>query len=216
MDQQTVLSIMEVIRDLVPKYTSIAVTNNQQYIYYQPSNQIDLKIKPGDRVREGTASHKALSFHQKVSDYIEKDVLGIPYFGMSVPILDGEKVRGCITAILPKKPLEFPTSFLTIKANDRWYPVSFKNVMFLEALSRKTNVHTEMMVGVHKLNLTELEFYLPSDMFIRCHRSYIINTHYIAEIHPESHSTFLLLMKDGTRIPVSQTYSSQFRKILHF
>jgi len=207
---------MEVIRDLVPKYTSIAVTNSQQYIYYQPSNQIDLKIKPGDRVREGTASYKALSFHQKISDYIEKDVLGTPYFGMSVPILDGEKVRGCVTAILPKKPLEFPTSFLTIKANDRWYPVSYKNVMFLEALSRKTNVHTESLVGVHKLNLTELEFYLPSDIFIRCHRSYIINIQHIAEIHPESHSTFLLLMKDGTKIPVSQTYSSQFRKILHF
>jgi two-component system, LytTR family, response regulator LytT len=216
MDQHTVSSIMEVVQDLVSKDTSIAVTNDKQYIYYQPSNQIDLKIKPGDCIREGTASFKALSIQQRISDYIDKNVLGIPYFGMSVPIIDGGNLRGCVTAILPKKPTVLPTSFLTVKSNDRWYPVPFDQVMYLEAQSRKTNVHTENMIGAHKNNLAELEFYLPSEFFIRCHRSYIINIHFIAEIHPDSHSTFLLIMKDGARIPVSQTYSSQFRKILCF
>ncbi|GIN86577.1 LytR family transcriptional regulator [Heyndrickxia sporothermodurans] len=216
MDQHTVSSIMEVIQDLVPKDTSIAITNDKQYIYYQPSSQIDLKIKPGDIIREGTATFKALSVQQRISDYIDKNVLGTSYFGMSVPIVDGNKLRGCVTAILPRKPLSFPTSFLTVKANDRWLPVPFKEIMYLEAQSRKTNVHTSTNVGTHKFNLTELEFYLPKDIFIRCHRSYIVNIDFISEIQPDSHSTFLLIMKDGTRVPVSQTYASQFRKILCF
>lgn len=216
MDHHTVSSIMEVIQDLVPKDTSIAVTNDKQYIYYQPSKQIDLKIKPGDQIREGTATFKALTVQQKVSDYIDKNVLGISYFGISFPIIEDDCLRGCVTAILPKKPLAFPTSFLTVKSNDRWLPLPFKQIMYLEAQSRKTNVHTASFIGTHKFNLTELEFYLPKDLFIRCHRSYIININFIEEIHPDSHSTFLLIMKDGTKVPVSQTYASQFRKILCF
>ncbi|MGE8204894.1 LytTR family DNA-binding domain-containing protein [Heyndrickxia sp. NPDC080065] len=216
MDQRTVSSIMEVIQDIVPKDTSIAVTNNKKYIYYQPSKQIDLKIKPGDQIKEGTATYKALTIQRKIADYIDKNVLGTSYFGMSVPILNEGNVSGCVTAILPRKPLAFPTSFLTVKSNDRWLPVPFKEIMYLEAQSRKTNVHTESLIGTHKFNLTELEFYLPNDLFLRCHRSYIININFIAEIHPDSHSTFLLIMKDGTKIPVSQTYASQFRRILCF
>ncbi|MEB6550828.1 LytTR family transcriptional regulator DNA-binding domain-containing protein [Heyndrickxia sporothermodurans] len=216
MDHHTVSSIMEVIQELVPKDTSIAIANDKQYIYYQPSKQIDLKIKPGDQIREGTATFKALKVKQKISDYIDKNILGISYFGMSVPIVEGNQLKGCVTAILPRKPITFPTSFLTVKSNDRWLPLPFNQIMFLEAQSRKTNVHSSSLVGTHKFNLTELEFFLPSDLFIRCHRSYIININFIAEIHPDSHSTFLLIMKDGAKIPVSQTYASQFRKILCF
>ncbi|MCM3239771.1 LytTR family transcriptional regulator DNA-binding domain-containing protein [Heyndrickxia oleronia] len=216
MDQHTISSIMEVIQDLVPKDTSIAITNDKQYIYYQPSKQIDLKIKPGDRIREGTATYQALTVQKKISDYIDKNVLGISYFGISFPIIDEGHLKGCITAILPKKPATFSTNFLTVKTNDRWLPVPFSKIMYLEAQSRKTNVHSDTLIGAHKYNLTELEFYLPDDIFIRCHRSYIININFIAEIHPDSHSTFLLIMKDGSKIPVSQTYASQFRKILCF
>lgn len=66
MDQHTISSIMEVIQDLVPKDTSIAITNDKQYIYYQPSKQIDLKIKPGDRIREGTATYQALTVQKNI------------------------------------------------------------------------------------------------------------------------------------------------------
>ena len=37
-----------------------AVSNKEEYIYYRPSKRIDLKIKPGDVVKEGTIAYKAL------------------------------------------------------------------------------------------------------------------------------------------------------------
>ncbi|MBO1915005.1 LytTR family transcriptional regulator DNA-binding domain-containing protein, partial [Microvirga sp. 3-52] len=38
----------------------------------------------------------------------------------------------------------------------------------------------------------------------------------IKEIFPDTHSTFVLAMDDETKIPVSQSYASYFRKLLGF
>ncbi|GAA4723337.1 LytTR family DNA-binding domain-containing protein [Brevibacillus fulvus] len=208
-------SILQIMSEFFPKHTSIAVTDAKQYIYYQPSQAIDLNISPGDLIKEGTASHKALTLRQKVSETIAADVLGVPYFGTSIPLLEEGVVNGCITAILPCQPSALP--FLTVRTSpDQWMPMPYAEIMYLEAQNRKTQVVTLKGKGFHKSPLSELEWLLPDELFIRVHRSYIVNPHYIAEIHPDYHSTFLLVMKDQQRIPVSQSYSSQFRKLLQF
>jgi two-component system, LytTR family, response regulator LytT len=216
MDPTTVASIMQAVQDLVPTHASIAITDARRYLYYQPSKVIDLKIQPGDEIKEGTATHKALVTQSKISEYIDSRVLGVPYFGISVPILDGERIKGCMTTILPAKPSKLLTRFLTVLMSDRWIPVPYDQVLYLEAQNRKTRVQTTRGLGFHKRNLSELEFLLPDDSFIRVHRSYIVNVNSISEIHPDSHSTFLLIMKDKAKIPVSQTYASAFRKSLQF
>jgi len=53
-------------------------------------------------------------------------------------------------------------------------------------------------------------------LFIRCHRSFIVNVHHIKEIYPDTHSTFVLAMNNEAKISVSQSYSSYFRKLLGF
>jgi DNA-binding LytR/AlgR family response regulator len=147
---------------------------------------------------------------------VESNVFGVPYYGLSVPIMDEGNPLGAVTAILPSKPLILPTSFLTIKTDDRWIPLPYDEIMYLEAQNRKTKIQSERVSGYHKMNLSELEFILPSDLFIRVHRSYIVNINYIQEILPDFHSTFLLIMKDNSKIQVSQTYASQFRRALGF
>ena len=60
-DPKQIEEIMDVIKEFFPENTSIAISNNDEYVYYQPSKKIDLKIKPGDPVKEGSAAFKALS-----------------------------------------------------------------------------------------------------------------------------------------------------------
>ena len=124
--------------------------------------------------------------------------------------------KGAVTAILPCKPLLYSSAFLTVKTNERWTPVPNEEIMYLEALNRKTRIQSKSVNGFHKLNLSELELVLPTNTFIRVHRSYIVNINFIAEILPDFHSTFLLIMKDQSKIQVSQTYASQFRRALGF
>ncbi|WP_412059437.1 LytTR family DNA-binding domain-containing protein [Cytobacillus firmus] len=210
----TVVSLLDVIGELFSDEISIAVSNTSEYIYYRPSKRIDLKIRPGDMVKEGTIAYKALGTQQRVSEFIDRDVFGVPYHGMAVPFLHEGKLEGCVTAIFPA--LTDGKSVVTMKTNDGWIPIPFTEVVCLEAKDKKTYVHTGGHSGTHKYSLQDFEYSLPKDSFIRCHRSFIVNVNHIKEIFPDTHSTFLLVMKNGDRVPVSQSYSSYFRKLLGF
>ncbi|RFB13344.1 LytTR family transcriptional regulator [Bacillus sp. HNG] len=210
----TIGSLLDVIGELFSDEISIAVSNTKEYVYYRPSKRIDLKIKPGDKVKEGTIAYKAITSKQKASEFINRDVFGIPYHGMAVPFFHGNELEGCVTAIYPA--LTDGKSVVTVKSQDGWIPIPFSECLYLEAKDKKTHVYTNDFSGTHKYSLQEFEYTLPKDSFIRCHRSFIVNVNQIKEIHPDTHSTFVLEMNNGARVPVSQNYSSYFRKLLGF
>lgn len=214
MENLTVQSLLNVIGELFSDEISIAVSNKEEYIYYRPSKRINLKIKPGDSIKEGTITFKALVTGQKVSEFIERDVFGIPYHGMAVPFHQNGVLEGCVTAIYPA--LTDGKSVITIKTADGWKPIPFSDVIYIEVKDRKTYVYANGVSGVHKHSLQEFEYILPRDSFIRCHRSFIVNVHCIKEIFPDTHSTFVLELKNGVQVHVSQSYSSYFRKLLGF
>ena len=192
MEDKTLGLLLDVVGELFSDEISIAVSNTKEYIYYRPSKRIDLKISVGDTIKEGT----------------------IPYHGMAVPFSNNGKLEGFVTAIYPA--LTDGKSVVTLKTTDGWVPVPFSKVMYLEAKDKKTYVNSEELTGTHKYSLQEFEYLLPKDSFIRCHRSFIVNVNHIKAIYPDTHSTFLLSMDNGERVPVSQSYASYFRKLLGF
>src|SRR4051812_27226057 len=144
----TLGSLLDVIGELFSDEISIAVSNTKEYIYYRPSKRIDLKISAGDSVKEGTLAHNALVTKQKVSEFINRDVFGIPYHGMAVPFLHNGQLEGCVTAIYPA--LTEGKSVVTVKTLDGWIPIPFSKVVYLEAKEKKTSVYSEELSGTHK------------------------------------------------------------------
>ncbi len=207
-------TLIDVIAELLDDETSIVLSNTEEYVYYHPSKRIDLKIKPGDKIPKGTITDKALQLKQKVSEYIDRDIFGVPYYGMAVPYEEDGEVVGCVTAVFPT--LTNAMSVVSIRMNDSWIPTPFSDVIFIEAKQRKTYIVSKKHTGTHKYTLNEFDFYLPRDSFIRCHRSYIVNVNHIDEIFPDTHSTFTLKMTNGSYVPVSQSHSSYLRKLLGF
>ncbi|MGG0274402.1 LytTR family DNA-binding domain-containing protein [Bacillus rhizoplanae] len=214
MEDITLGLLLDVIGEVFSDEISIAVSNTKEYIYYRQSKRIDLKISVGDPIKEGTIAHKAIVTKQKVSEFINRDVFGIPYHGMAVPFFNNGELEGCVMAIYPA--LTDGKSVVTLKTMDGWVPIPFSKVIYLEAKDKKTYVNSEELSGTHKYSLQEFEYLLPRDSFIRCHRSFIVNINHIKAIYPDTHSTFLLSMDNGERVPVSQSYASYFRKLLGF
>jgi hypothetical protein len=208
------MDILNIVGELFSDEISIAVTRDDKYVYYRPSKRIDLKIRPGDPVKDGTIAFKAWQSEQKVSEFIDRNVFGVPYHGMAVPFKEKGKIAGCVLAIYPA--FTEGKSVITLKSQDGWKPVPFHDVHYIEVKDRKTHVYSSEFSGTHKNTLQEFEYNLPREMFIRCHRSFIVNVHHIKEIFPDTHSTFLLEMINGDTVPVSQSYSSYFRKLLGF
>lgn len=214
MEHLSIGSLLDVMGELFSDEISIAVTDTASYIYYRPSKRIDLKISAGDSLKEGTLAYKAVAQGQKVSEFIHRDVFGVPYHGMAVPYETNGEIAGSVLAIYPA--YTDGKSVVTVRTLDGWKPLPFQEVIYIEVKDRKTYVVAKDVVGTHKNTLQAFEYILPRDLFIRCHRSFIVNVHHIEEIFPDTHSTFTLAMKDGTRIPVSQSYASYFRKLLGF
>ena len=217
MEKTLVPEVLQMIGEVIPDGVSVAISEGGRYIYYQPSASIDLKIKPGDQVREGSATYRALTARQKVSEYVESGVFGIPYYGVSLPLLRSGRVEGCITAIYPKQFMPQP-KVLIGKGEDGWLPIPISDIMYIRSQEGKALLHTATDSYANRYSLSELEQMLSPASFIRCHRSFLVNLEAIGYIHPHFHSTFLLEMKDKqrTRVPVSQSYASSFRQILGF
>lgn len=170
-------SLLDVVGELFSDEISIVVSNTEEYIYYRSSKRIDLKIKPGNPIKEGTITYKAIQYNQKVSEFINRDVFGVPYHGMAVPFHQDGKLMGCVTAIYPA--YTDGKSVVTVKTQDGWIPVPFGDVKYIEVKDRKSHVMADGFAGTHKNSLQNFEFLLPKDSFVRCHRSFIVNVHHI-------------------------------------
>ena len=223
MDNTTFPSGLHDLYKSFPIDASIAIADSSQFIYYEPSQSIDLKIKPGDSLKEGTATLKAVQARQKVTQFVDRDLYGVPYYGISIPIISNGTILYCFTAIFPlkfsvPKPSTHSHPFLIGKLDDRWIPIPYENIVYIHSRDGKTWLHTKDGHYLNKFNLTELEGLLPTHQFIRCHRAYVVNIAKIEEIQPHFHSTFLLVMKSPNKIqvPVSQKYASHFRDYMGF
>ena len=78
---------------------------------------------------------------QKASEFIDREVFGVPYHGMAVPFEFKGQLEGCVLAIYPS--FTEGKSVITIKTPDGWIPIPFSDVLYLEARDRKTYIVTK-------------------------------------------------------------------------
>ena len=76
---------------------SIAVTDLEKYIFYLPSGKLNLKIKAGDPIPDGTTVRSSLDEGRTISLRGDINTFGIPYLVRSFPLRDGSRniIGGC-------------------------------------------------------------------------------------------------------------------------
>lgn len=103
---------IEAQRDILNYFTNIApffnlvteedlgifVYNREQLLIYVPSSKIDLGLKAGDSVREGTIPYRCMKTGKRIVTMVsrEKSRVGIPYLSCATPIYSGQEVIGCV------------------------------------------------------------------------------------------------------------------------
>lgn len=73
--------------------------------------------------------------------------------------------------------------FITVRANHRIYKINFDDLIYIEGLGEYVAIHTQEKKLVVLESLKKLESTLPSSMFIRTHRSYIVNKSKIISLY---------------------------------
>ncbi len=93
--------------------------------------------------------------------------------------------------------------------------VNIEDIVYVGLVDGKVTVKTMRETYVTHDTLVILEK-LPQVSFMRIHRSFIANINHITEIQPWFNSTYNLIMKEGSKVPVSRTYAKNSRSCFVF
>ncbi|MCR4813761.1 MAG: LytTR family DNA-binding domain-containing protein [Lachnospiraceae bacterium] len=121
-----------------------------------------------------------------------------------------EKLREALLSAYKMKAVKGDT--LTFQVGDKLYKIPFGEIEYLESQGRETIVCTlNEQIAVH-MKFSDMEQLLPDDVFVRCHRSYIVNMNYVKDL-----ARYRFLTKRGVEIPVSQLqYVDVKKKFMEF
>ena len=106
---------------------------------------------------------------------------------------------------------------LAIKVDERFLLVGADDIVHASLADEIITIVTSSVVGTSNYRtLDELHSHLDPAVFLRVHRSHIVNINKIKEIVPWFSRNYILRMKDGkgTEIPVSRAQTKRLRELL--
>jgi DNA-binding LytR/AlgR family response regulator len=116
-------------------------------------------------------------------------------------------VKQQINNIDVKNETAFATEkYLLIKKNNYLVKINIADIFYIESENKYCHIYTKTDRFLVQKSLRGFYKTLPTN-FMNIHRKFIINTDHILSIYP---ADYLLILKNNTRIPVSQRY----RKLL--
>ena len=89
--------------------------------------------------------------------------------------------------------------FLKIKTDYGFKKVYSRDLIYIEAINKKIKLCTKEGELECRGNLNDIVSNFEKQLFIQCHRSYIVNMIYIEEIYNRD-----IIMENGARIPISR------------
>jgi two-component system, LytTR family, response regulator len=157
---------------------------------------VDYVLKPFDRERLEIALERAAEYvnARRIGD------LGSRLEGL---------LAGASGAAAPKPER------LAVKADGRFVFLRFDEIVWVEAADNYVVIHT---TGGERLmprdTLSSIEERLGPQMFTRVNRSALVRTDLVKELQPNEQGDYTILLRNGTRIPLSRALRGRFEKFL--
>lgn len=104
---------------------------------------------------------------------------------------------------------------LTIKNQGRIYFVETSSIDWIQAEGNYVTLHTGSIKHLLRIKMNQLEERLNHKIFIRIHRSTIVNIKSITELRSFFNGSYLFLLKDNTKIFSSRGYRKNVEQILN-
>ena len=105
----------------------------------------------------------------------------------------------------PAEEFQAPAYRIVLKVKNKIKIVPFQDIKYLEANDDYVNIHTQEGRFLKNRTLTSFEKILDPSLFVKVHRSYIVNLEEISKIEPYEKGSYLLKLHSGEAIPVSKS-----------
>lgn len=99
-------------------------------------------------------------------------------------------------------------NYLFVKSNKKTIKIEFTNICFIEGLGDYIKIHLVNEKIVTNLSMKKILSLLPSENFIRIHKSYIVATDKIELMEGN------MIKVNGIKIPIGNNYRSDFLKYI--
>jgi two-component system LytT family response regulator len=147
------------------------------------ANAVDYLLKPFSKERFNTALEK-WSAKQNGTPVAEKNISNL---------LDQSE----------KQPDE--KNRIVVKSNNEITIVPVNDVFYVEAYDDYVKIFTRDNYYLKKKTMSYYENVLDPSKFFRVHRSFIINLQQLTRIEPMEKNSYIALLKNGKKIPLSRT-----------
>jgi len=143
--------------------------------------------------------------------------------------LDEERFRNAVSRALKRKTLEHSSiedilssmrserkgtydTHIFVQKSEKLFNLPVDEIVYLEASGDYTIITTKADQFVSSSGIGKLEEILNPEVFIRVHRSTIVNVNYLKEIERHFNGGMVVKMQSGKSFPVSRTYAKLIRK----
>ncbi|SFP31717.1 methyl-accepting chemotaxis protein [Salibacterium halotolerans] len=105
---QAIITAIPYIKEVLREDTMFNVYDHEKFLYYSPSKELHLNIKPGDPVPEHHKNFNELKREEPTIVKSGPEVLGVPFQSASFPIKEnGEIIAGISAGVSTKQMEEF-------------------------------------------------------------------------------------------------------------
>lgn len=105
--------------------------------------------------------------------------------------------------------IENKNSYISIKEKESTYLIPFQEMVYISAHGPNTVIHTEVKEYKTFMTMIELEESIPKELFLRIHKSFILNLTKLSHIEYYKGGSYLAYLKDNesSTLPVGRTYA---------
>jgi len=205
--------IQEIVEQQLNMPMIIFVTAFDQYaIKAFEVHAVDYLLKPADEDRLAQAVDKIRQQNKNQADSLHKSKL--VRLVSDVTGNDCEKILSEL-ANNESVSLSAYSDILAIKDAGSVTRVPVKNILWIDAAGDYMCVHTEDQTHILRKTMKELEQCLDPKLFIRSHRSTIVNKNYIEKFCSQLNGEYYLVMNNGKELKVSRSYKEKVKAVIN-
>ncbi len=172
---------------------------------------LDYLLKPADETRLQQTLDKVRFHYQSKKNQQQRGQLV-----RLVSDITGNDYQQIVTELDNEIPLQVNhfSDILAIKDAGEVTRVPVKDIQWIDAAGDYMCVHTENSTHILRQTMKQLAQTLDPRLFIRTHRSVIVNQHYVEKFCSQLNGEYYLVLHNGKELKVSRSYKDKVKQVL--
>jgi two-component system LytT family response regulator len=192
--QMPKLSGVEVL-DLLEKplpFIIFSTAYDQYAVQAFEKNALDYLLKPYNKDR----------FNKAINKFIEKFKDNASNPDQNDQLLEGIK------------PKNEKINRIPVRSGSKIHVLKLEEVKFIEAQDDYIKIHSTKGAFLKQQTMKHMEQNLPDDVFIRIHRSYILNINFLNQLEIYDRHGYTAVTSDNNKLPVSRQGAGKLKKAI--